>query len=179
MDNARWIPVARHVPGWFDFDGEVRTGEINGQPAWTDGSVMCLGSPPAFATVMGPKDFSRPLRNAERENLRELTPLAVAELGSYTVVVFSDGHAVQAKFYDLIHSLWPVARWFGDDESQNTEARPISIRQDGELVALVMAIKWDGCREEIASIIQSANGIKAQPAIPSSEERQQQKKKSR
>lgn len=138
-----WVPITEFVPGRFHFDEEVWTGEMNGEAAWTEGHIMCLGKLPPSATVAGVKDFAPILAKAERDGLVEILPVAVAQLGKPTVI-FSDGHTIDVKFYSWVHVHWPAARWFGDEASKGLPSGtpPIVIREAGKLVALVMALRF-------------------------------------
>jgi hypothetical protein len=151
-----WMPIAGFVPDWFSFAGKVWTGEMNGKPAWTEGHVMCIGTPPPNAIIEGTKDFSVPLQNSKRETLIEIFPVAVAELGlGKLVVIFSDGHIVDVKFYNWIHARFEPAHWFGDDASK--KSAPMSIFHAGKQVALLCGMRADGFETKITEIIGSAN----------------------
>lgn len=174
-ERLHWVPIKRYAAGWFGYSGDAWAGIFNGQPGWTDGNVMLIGLPPVNAFVKGQRDFSRPLTQANRPGLSEIRPVAVAELGTLVSVIFSDGHIFDAKYYNLIHGLWPEAKWFGDSNSRATPGYPVNVTNKGRQVALVTALKPGDYEMDIQEVLQRANAVPSQPAIQGPEEPQPKK----
>lgn len=153
-----WVPIHKYAPGWFEFTGDVWEGLIRKQPAWTDGNVMMIGELPPNAHLVGQRDFSKPLTQAHRTGLYEIKPAAVAELGTFTSVIFSDGLVLDAKYYNLIHALFPVARWFSDANARSRPTYPVRITESGRTVAAVCALKAADWNDEIESVLKGTKG---------------------
>ena len=82
-------------------DDTMLSGEAFGSEAWSDGHVLCAGPPPIPADKT--QDFSTVSPRATLPGLRELKPLGVCGSG-YTLVLFDKGHAIQAKYFNVIRA---------------------------------------------------------------------------
>jgi len=165
-----FVRIEDYRPFWEAFRRDQEwtafTGLLDGEPAWSDGHVLMLGDPPPSADT--PQDaplhmFDGPLEKAKRETLKPIEPLAVTTIGKYRVVVFSDGHIVDVRFWRLLNERWRHAIWLGDEYSHcelpTTLISPMAIRDGEKLVAVVMAMKTDSYADinAVLAELQNAN----------------------
>lgn len=175
MSDPFWVPIREYVPGFFSSTPMEKAwlGEMNGQPAWTDGSVMLLGSPPrGFFGIAGTKRFDPIVSKADRE-VKKIVPVAVSGLIPSGVVIFSNGWIVKPKYYVLVRRTFGTVEWLGDDQSKSDNSKPVLVKtSNGTLVALVCGMRAPDWSDEIKAILQSANAAKSLPGNESPEERQ-------
>lgn len=163
MSTPEFIRIEDYRPFWHHWmvhesdDQSWWVGDFNGSPAWSDGKVLMQGKLPLPPNVQDSKQMAfdktptvLSALAASRTGLRTITPVAFARLGDYHCVVFSDGHVIQEKYFYLLREAWPEAEWFGDDDSRDNH-QPIVIRNEGSVVALLMAVRNHG--NEAAAIL--------------------------
>jgi hypothetical protein len=183
MPDFRWSPIAEYSQTFWEWETRARASlddfavcTVNGEPAWTDGHILCLGQPPGPIrdTPIAMAHIERLLKETERE-VYELQPVAVAELENPTVI-FASGHTIQAKFFNLVREQWPGVRFFGDDSGKrigpDTNTKPIIARirvsvdpselnasgpfveqRPQKLVALIMPLRTDRWWERIDEVL--------------------------
>jgi hypothetical protein len=175
MSEPFWVPIREYVPGFFSSTPMEKAwlGEMNGQPAWTDGSVMLLGSPPrGFFEIAGTTIFEPVVSKADRE-VEKIVPVAVSDLIPSGVVIFSNGWIVKTKYYILVRRTFGTVEWLGDDQSKSDNSKPVLVKtSNGKLVALVCGMRATDWSHEIKAILQSANAGESLPTKELPEERQ-------
>lgn len=152
-----WVPIREYVNGWFhrSIPIEVWTGTIEGHPAWTDGLIAIIGTPPPACKVMGEKPIERIVGHCARPTLERVTPVAVVWIDPHAIVVFSNGSLAQVKYYNLIVHEWPGAAWFSDEAAKESPRAPIVAKLHGRLVACVAGMKPADWEPRIQGLLQT------------------------
>lgn len=172
MPDYRWSPISEYSNTFWEWETRARASchdfqvcTINGERAWTDGRILCLGTPPGPVrdTPIEVKHMDRLLKEAERE-MYELKPIAVVEMGSERpVILFESRHVIQAIFFNVVREKWPAVRFFASDDHTKPIVARVRIPVFGHetLVALIMGMRTDDWKERINEVLELMKGREA------------------
>jgi len=167
MPDIRWVLISEYSPMFWNWPDEtyLRICELQGQKAWTEGHIVCLGEPPLQNEPVDKRISLERIEPHFSREVYELHPLAVADLGGYATVIFDSGHLIQAKFFNLFREKWPSSKFFGCEQSKHKviiggTVLPILIRDGEKLVGAVMAVSPKGREETIVEVLKTALNLK-------------------
>lgn len=164
-DPTRWVPISEYSQTLWNWptDEYMRSCEIHGEKAWTDGFILCLGEPPAQDEPLKPISLERVEPHFSRE-VYEVNAVAVAQFGKASVI-FESGHLIQAKYFNLFREKWPDSKFFGCDKSKRQDigesVPPILVRSGEKLVGAVMTIRTADLQDRIKCILQMTKKVEA------------------
>jgi hypothetical protein len=170
-NGTRWLPIEEYSQTWWtwpEFDSMWEC-ELNGEKAWTNGHMLCLGKPPCYAGKTISLDHIK--HHFDRE-VYEIHPLAVADFGKASVV-FDSGHLINVRYFDVIREKFPAVKWFGCDKAKGVQGSgtpPLLARDGGKLVGMVMCVRADEWESGMQEIFDKLKGNDAPKPLESSAE---------